>query len=211
MLAPDVGTSSEWDFCTDLVEKGWSVQENYFPAALVAALEEELRASRPEMTMAGIGRGDDFKIQPAIRNDRTLWLDGGSAAQAEYLRLMDDLQVRMNRTLFLGLHEYECHFALYPPGGFYRLHIDALKGQRNRIVSAVTYLTPDWRDEDEGCLVLYDEANHELVRILPRAGTLALFMSEEIQHEVLPPRRARCSIAGWFRCNSEGVEGIDVA
>lgn len=90
---------------------------------------------------------------------------------------------------------------------------DSLTGTRNRIISSVSYLTPHWREEDGGHLVLYDPAapDREITRILPCAGTLVLFMSEEIPHEVLPPQRARASIAGWYRCNISGENRIDPA
>ena len=41
---------------------------------------------------------------------------GQSAACDSYLGLMDSLRQALNRGLFLGLEEYESHFALYPPG-----------------------------------------------------------------------------------------------
>ena len=68
----------------------------------------------------------------------------------------------------------------------------------------MTYLTPDWQEADGGHLALYhpDDDNWLLQKIMPCAGTLAVFMSEEIPHEVLPPVRERASIAGWFRCNA---------
>jgi SM-20-related protein len=187
----------------DLAAKGWSVQTDYFPPDLIAALWRELDTRRGEgvLTPAGIGRGAGRRVQPDIRKDHTLWLDGESAAQNEYLRLMDALRIQLNQSLFLGLNEFEAHYAHYPPGGFYKKHVDALRGERNRVVSTVTYLTPGWRGADEGHLVLYSHDERELTRILPAAGTLAIFMSEDIPHEVLPPRRERCSIAGWFRCH----------
>lgn len=154
------------------------------------------------MKQAAIGRDHQFSAQPGIRSDVTMWLDGENGAQNEYLRLMDALRVDLNRAMTLGLFDFEAHYALYEAGGFYKKHVDALKGQRNRIVSTVTYLTPGWREEDGGHLVLYDKNDRELRRILPLSGLLAVFMSEDIPHEVLPPRRARCSIAGWYRCRS---------
>lgn len=185
----------------DLSVRGWSVQPDYFPPDLVSELLRDLEAQKETgmLKLAGIGRGTHRHIQRDIRNDHTLWLEGDNAAQNEYLRLMDALRTQLNQTLFLGLHEFEAHYAFYPKAGFYKKHVDALKGERNRIVSAVTYLTPGWREEDEGHLVLYNHIGHELTRILPVEGTLALFMSEDIPHEVLPPARSRCSIAGWFR------------
>lgn len=188
----------------DLRDQSWSLQPNYFPPDLIAALLNELEILRQQgaLKQAGIGRGAGFQVESDIRNDQTFWLDGHSAAQNEYLRLMDAVRTDLNQSLFLGLADFEAHFASYEPGGFYKKHVDALKGQRNRIVSTVTYLTPGWQEIDQGFLVLYDEADREVTRILPRAGTLVVFMSEDIPHEVLPPLRARRSIAGWFRGRS---------
>lgn len=186
----------------DLAAQGWSVQADYFPPDLIAELLRDLEEHQDRMKPAGIGRGTDNQEQREIRNDKTLWLDGERAAQNEYLRLMDALRMDLNRELFLGLVEFEAHYARYDPGGFYKKHVDALKGERNRVVSTVTYLTPGWKDADAGHLVLYDAKGGELKRVLPVSGTLALFMSEDIPHEVLPPHRARSSIAGWFRARA---------
>jgi len=186
-----------------LAERGWAVLPGYFPSSLTELLRADLSdcvAVRP-LKLAGTGRSGIRAAEP-VRTDRTLWLDGSTWAQQEYLALMEALRLDLNRALYLGLFDYECHYALYAPGGFYKKHIDSLRGTRNRLVSCVTYLTPDWVEADKGHLALYDpqDETHEIARILPESGTLALFLSEEIPHEVLPPARERASIAGWFRC-----------
>ena len=62
------------------------------------------------------------------------------------------------------------------------------------------YLNDDWQASDGGELVVYDEHSQEVLhRVLPSAGTLVCFLSEEFPHEVLPAHRDRMSIAGWFR------------
>jgi SM-20-related protein len=146
-----------------------------------------------------------------VRNDRTLWLTGQSEAPFMFLSVMEQLREDLNARLFMGLFEYEAHYALYPPGGFYKKHLDSFRGARNRIVSTVTYLTPGWTESDGGHLVLYDgqDDTQETARILPQAGTLAVFLSEDVPHEVLPPARERASIAGWFRCNNSTSDKID--
>jgi SM-20-related protein len=68
-----------------------------------------------------------------------------------------------------------------------------------RVLSSVVYLNPNWDIADGGELVLYDTTDSELTRVQPLAGTAVFFMSEEFPHEVLPARRERYSIAGWFR------------
>lgn len=197
----------------DLYVQGWSVCTDYVPEDLRAALLADLAAQEEagRLTLAAVGRDTTQTVETTIRNDRTLWLAGRDAATAAYLDLMGRLRLDLNRRLILGLFEYEAHYARYDAGGFYRKHVDALHGERNRVVSTVTYLTPDWTESDGGHLVLYDavDQNRAIARVLPAAGTLAVFLSEEIPHEVLPPARPRNSIAGWFRCNPSGEDRVD--
>lgn len=197
----------------DLYVQGWSVCTDYVPEDLRAALLTDLAAQEEagRLTLAAVGRDTTQTVETTIRNDRTLWLAGRDAAPAAYLDLMGRLRLDLNRRLILGLFEYEAHYARYDAGGFYRKHVDALHGERNRVVSTVTYLTPDWAESDGGHLVLYDAVDQDraIARVLPAAGTLAVFLSEEIPHEVLPPARPRNSIAGWFRCNPSGEDRVD--
>ena len=197
----------------DLYHQGWSVCPHYMHETLRAGLLADLAAQDEagRLSPAAIGRDQSQIIAETIRNDRTLWLTGENAAAASWLYLMGKLRVDLNARLFLGLFEYEAHYAQYDAGGFYRKHVDALRGGRNRLVSTVSYLTPDWAPADGGHLVLYDGADEhrEIIRILPEGGTLAVFLSEETPHEVLPPTRPRNSVAGWFRCNQSDANRVD--
>ncbi len=190
---------------------GWFTQENFLSPDLCAALLENFRSlqSGGQLQQAAVGRAGTRIVAQDIRTDQTFWLDGAVPPQADMLALMDGLRQQLNQTLFLGLSSYEAHFAGYQAGGFYKKHLDSFKGKRNRIVSTVLYLTPDWQESDGGHLVLYDpaDADREITRVLPRAGTLACFMSEDIPHEVLPPVRERVSIAGWFRATGSDIMG----
>lgn len=171
------------------------------PATLTTALHGELEAeSRAgRLRAAGIGRGRNWQIDPAERGDCIRWLERDTLARCQFLDRMEQIRRELNRSLFLGLFEFESHFAEYPPGAGYRRHFDSFRGAADRTVSAVAYLNPQWSDADGGELVLYaPEGRAEMARIPPCAGTLVLFLSEEIPHEVLPARRPRASIAGWF-------------
>lgn len=188
-----------------LVEKRWFVGENYLPSELCQALWVELQQLREEseLTVAGVGRGRDHLLTSQIRGDYTHWLDGSSLVQQEYLTLMRELKDFLNRELFLGLFEYECHYALYPTGAFYQKHLDAFRGRSNRRVTTVLYLNPDWQPEHAGEMRLYHPDTDEVLGdIPPRAGTLVCFLSEDLPHEVLVTQHERASIAGWFRINS---------
>ena len=65
------------------------------------------------------------------------------------------------------------------------------------MVSCSLYLNPGWSAGDGGLLRLH--LNARPVDVPPRAGTLVLFRSDTVRHEVLPATRPRFSLTGWFR------------
>ena len=180
---------------------GWCMQDDFLPAGLTAQLAaESLSAMRSgQMKGAGVGSGHAPLLQPDIRGDHIQWLEAGrSGAVGHYLASMEALRQQLNRELFLGLDEYESHFALYAPGAFYRAHLDRFRDDDKRTVSVVIYLNANWLPEHGGALRLHPEGE-SCIDILPEAGRMALFLSGEMLHEVLPTARERLSIAGWFR------------
>ncbi|SFU41299.1 2OG-Fe(II) oxygenase [Halomonas korlensis] len=189
-----------------LVEQGWFVGEDFIDMDLCAELHRELAvmAARDELDAAGIGRGQAHTLRRDIRGDAIRWLDRQSQAQRRYLDVMQGLQKALNQALFLGLFEYEAHFARYPPQAFYQRHLDSFRGRSNRVISTVSYLNPDWPSDAGGEMVIFaaDDPEREMARVRPTAGTFACFLSETIPHEVLPTRLPRASIAGWFRRNA---------
>jgi len=184
----------------DLAERGWSQQNLFLPDALTRALAAECRqrAAEGELAPAAVGRGPFSEIREGIRGDRIQWIEPGQAQACDrYLGLMDSLREAMNRGLFLGLEDFESHFALYPPGAFYLKHVDRFRDDDRRMVSAVLYLNDDWLPEQGGQLRMYlDGVEHD---VLPAGGCLVVFLSGDIPHEVLPASRDRLSLTGWFR------------
>ena len=78
------------------------------------------------------------------------------------------------------------------------------------------YLNPNWAPGDGGELTLYhSDQNHHgeqsqsMLTVTPSMGTLVAFLSEEFPHEVLPAKRDRYAIAGWFRVNTTSTERAD--
>ncbi len=223
MTPPPVGTgnlpgpeSPDWASLVDaLVEHGWFAGEAFVDAALCRALRVELDTlvANRALTEAGIGRGDGHRQRRDIRGDAILWLNRESQAQREYLALMADMQQQINRALYLGLFEFEAHFAHYPPGAFYKTHLDSFRGRANRIVSTVLYLNADWPARGGGEMAIYssDDAEREVARVRPEAGTVVCFLSERVPHGVLPTHHPRASIAGWFRRNASLGGVIDPA
>ncbi|MBY6064042.1 proline hydroxylase [Pseudidiomarina sediminum] len=161
----------------------------------------------PAWQQAGIGRAENYTTNTAVRQDRIRWLNSDAPYENAYLQLMDQLRTLINRELFMGLFDYECHLAHYPPGAFYRKHLDAFKGRSNRILTTVFYLNPEWQEHDGGQLVIYGDRGQVLETVLPEAGKLVLFLSDVFVHEVLTGLRDRYSITGWYRLNAS-VSGI---
>lgn len=190
----------------DVMRQGWAVQQDFLPAQDTTLLRAEcdIRWRGGDFRHAGVGRGAELKIRPEVRSDHVLWLDPtlpDTPQQQHYFAAMEGLRQTINRHLYLGLFEFEAFFAVYPPGKFYQKHLDRFRGSEERSFTAVFYLNEDWKEEEGGQLRLYlDEAgNGPFVDVLPRAGTLAVFITEGRWHEVLPATRERMSLTGFFR------------
>ncbi|MFY2764102.1 2OG-Fe(II) oxygenase [Arenimonas sp. MALMAid1274] len=168
-------------------------------ALLVAAREEAItHAASGRLQPAATGRAGDRR-HAGLRGDATLWLDDpacGAAARA-LLAGLDQLRVELNRRLLLGLDEVEAHFAHYPVGASYARHRDRFRSDDARVLSLVVYLNPDWPGDAGGALRLHLPEGPQ--DIAPRQGTLAVFLSDGIEHEVRPATRPRFSVAAWFR------------
>ena len=193
-----------------LYREGWIVLPDFIDDSTWLALLQRAQ-SIEDYSRAGIGRGDDFQENRFVRTDHICWLNPANTVDNLWLGLMERLRTALNRRLFLGLFEFESHYAKYEPGQYYRRHLDAFKGQGNRVVSVVCYLNPAWQPADGGELVIYPDNQPDGIRFLPQAGTVAVFLSEDFPHEVLASQRQRFSIAGWFRVNASTADRIDPA
>jgi SM-20-related protein len=151
-----------------------------------------------------VGRGPTRQVREEIRSDHILWLepDEASAEQAIYLSKLETLRLALNQRFFLGLFEFEGHFAIYPQGAFYKPHLDRHAGTNQRIVTIILYLNPHWQPGDGGELKLWTTSGDKtgaFILIEPRMGTIVCFMAGDYWHEVLPSTKTRMSITGWFR------------
>jgi len=191
-----------------LSAQGYAVIADGLPASLAVALATQIEADPiGTFSAAGIGRGRDYGIQTRVRRSQILWINGTSEAERDWLHWADRLRIYLNRHIYLGLGGFESQFAHYAPGDYYRRHLDAFRGQANRVLSVIIYLNSDWHADDGGELVIYapttggsdQGATAVLATVRPESGTLVIFLSEEFAHEVLPTRRDRFSIAGWYR------------
>jgi SM-20-related protein len=179
---------------------GFVTLENALPPALLVSLDAGCHDSDASpFAASGMGRGAGRNADAAVRGDTISWLDHAKEADHLYLNVMESLRCALNERLYLGLLDYECHYAIYGVGARYARHLDALAGRTNRLLSTVVYLDSAWVPADGGELVLYRGSDTlPAARILPQPGLMVLFLSEAFPHEVLTATRSRHSIAGWF-------------
>lgn len=163
-----------------------------------------------EFHQAGIGREQEHQLNQFVRRDRIRWLQTDYEPTRFYLDWAERLRQRINRELFLGLFDYECHYAHYPKGAFYKKHLDAFQGNSNRRLSSILYLNPAWQPTDGGELVIYAADDSKILEtVLPTFGKMVIFLSEEFPHEVLPAKCSRFSLTGWFRVNNSTTVNLD--
>ncbi len=180
-------------------------RENFFqiPQFLtfneVLDLREQVQFLRTEFREATIGSSK--RLETKIRSDQICWIDPETTATSlplqNYFSKLESLRKSLNEKYFLGLNALDSHFALYQPGAFYERHLDVSSEKRSaRKVSLVCYLNSSWKPADGGVLRLYFV--NDSVDIEPQAGTLVGFLSDQVEHEVLPTYCERLSLTSWF-------------
>jgi SM-20-related protein len=206
---PNPPSSIEESIADEVAAQGYAVIPDFLSVTEVTGLANDLRTLQQSGEMRGAGVGKDAEITNNVRGDFICWLEESfaSPAQQVYLQRLEKLRLALNQTLYLGLFEFEGHFASYPPGAFYRKHLDQFQHDSQRALSCILYLNDPWLEEDGGQLRMYLDENDDTVYrdIQPLGGTLVTFLSARYWHEVLPARRERLSITGWFRTRSSMV------
>lgn len=182
---------------------GCYVGESVIDAALAVALRGRLKALRAQKSFraAQVGRGGSLSSATTLRGDSIAWIDQDALdpAEARAMELINSLREALNRALYIGAIDTECHYARYPIGAFYKSHLDRFGDHDLRVVSLVFYLNAHWRDYQGGELLIHDQAGNLIERVLPRCGTMVAFLSARFPHEVLPATRPRLALSGWMR------------
>lgn len=187
-----------------LADKGWVIDTTLFSAQDISAMRAacEQAWQQGQFHEASVGRQDNKARRSEIRSDAVLWLEEqvDHPAIRCYFDKLDQVRQAVNQAFYMGLADVESHFAVYPPGAFYKKHLDRFRDDDARTLTAVLYLNESWPSEAGGQLRLYlDSECTEFIDVEPQAGTLVLFLSDRFWHEVLPAHAQRLSITGWFR------------
>ncbi len=189
------------EIAEQLEHTGYIVLEKPLSESLAAQLLTRCHDDEQmNFQVAHIGRGDNKQQNKSIRGDFINWLDESNRTDHAYLAWMEQLRMGLNAALYLGLFDYECHYAIYGAGAGYAKHLDVLAGKKNRVLSTVLYLNQDWQEGDGGELVVFaPDGSTVITTVKPKFATMIIFLSEAFPHEVLISHKTRRSIAGWFR------------
>lgn len=197
---------------SDLLEKQYSVVENFFPLEEVLELRQSLltKYEDDQFKKSAIGNWTNEQVMKAVRGDFIFWLDEANCNTAEtrFFSRLNDFIDYINRTCFMGITEQEFHYALYPEGTFYKRHLDTFQNDSRRKLSIVCYLNEeDWLPEYGGELAIYlpDNGSERTENIYPMQGRMVIFESSVLEHEVKPVKQERLSITGWLKTRGEAI------
>ncbi|MCM8542029.1 MAG: 2OG-Fe(II) oxygenase [Lentisphaeraceae bacterium] len=187
----------------ELSEKRFSSVDNFLPQTLYKSLCREVRRQHMEglTRPAKVGRLASARQNKKIRGDKIRWVskDLTPASVHKVFDIVEDLRMYLKQNLFLPLHDSEYHFAVYPPGGYYKRHLDCHKNANNRVITFILYLNrKNWSAKNGGQLKVW-HSKAETEEILPVGNRLVVFSSPDFYHSVLPCQVNRCSLTGWFR------------
>lgn len=184
----------------NLLERGFSIQENFLSAEQVKLLCADFDSLLEVGAFQNAAIGNKTKTiqDQSIRSDKICWLNAHQMTDAQQIlySALENIRLECNEKMQLGLFDFEGHYAVYPKGTFYQKHFDSFRDSDLRVLSVVMYLNQYWKDGDGGELLLHSNID---LRVKPLAGTLLLFLSHDIEHEVLLSHKTRKSFTGWFK------------
>jgi SM-20-related protein len=189
----------------NLKNSGYSFAENIFDLKTLVNLKNQIQKLYHNNSLREAGISQTATIEKNIRGDLIYWLSPEKLSPEQKIiwDFLENSKNQINEALFLGIKEFEAHVTLYPPNGFYQKHRDQFKTNqtgKKRVVSFILYLNSEWKPEDGGELLIYDPKNSDkiLEKITPNFGKMVFFLSSEFDHEVLPTKKERMSLTGWF-------------
>src|SRR6186713_31967 len=127
-----------------LAEEGYAVVDQFLSQQEVDAILDldTFKNGLAQFKKAGIGKNQSLQVNESIRGDYIHWIDKSSASTPIkiYLDRLNDLITYLNQSLFLSLKDYEVHLTTYPPGAFYKRHLDQFNRDDHRKLSVICYL-----------------------------------------------------------------------
>jgi SM-20-related protein len=177
------------------------IDTGFLNETLSKGLQQNILQLQREELMTDAAIGNDSVKDPTqkMRGDKIYWMDKShdNEYEQEFLQLAEGFIERLNSTCYAGINGYEFHYAVYEEGNGYKRHKDQFKNDSKRKYSLINYLNNNWKEEDGGQLVVYQDGGSQ--NILPHSQTAVFFKSDEMEHEVTKANRQRMSISGWLK------------
>ncbi|GHN00006.1 oxidoreductase [Cytophagales bacterium WSM2-2] len=210
-LSMDEKLLSKFDAIADgLASNGIYVVDDFLNLNEVRSIsaEDEFQNGLLRFKKAGIGQAQEKQINESIRGDFIQWIDPTTASSPirVYMERLSELRMYLNQSLFLSLKDAEVHKTIYPPGSFYKRHLDQFKKDDHRKLSVICYLNEEWKENEGGQLRVYSNEGQQ--DFFPVAGRLVCFRSDQLEHEVLPTERTRMSLTGWMLDQVAGLRHL---
>lgn len=187
---------------SDLENQGWVLLSDLFEDGFLDLLKDQFLHKLKEdvFSKAKVGKQNLRSLRDNIRRSKICWIeDWEESSEVEFLfDFLNHLMVELNQHFLLSMKRFESQFAYYPMGGFYKKHLDQLKGGMHRQLTSIIYLN----DCDKGGeLVIFNRENKRVIDLTysPKRGDMVLFFSSQIFHEVLPTQAPRLSLTSWLR------------
>ena len=236
----DVSSQLNENDLRQLASNGYIVKPNFLSSTFVKNLRRDIDLLRAKnrFTAAKIGQDSTNTLNTKIRIAETCFV-GESKLQDEPNEVRDELyQVLENLRSVLSANELlkrnnnspapmldrtlsEFLYAYYPKGGFYRRHMDSVPNSASslRAYSLLIYLNEYWSESDGGYLRMHFDSGREFlpsneeakyIDVKPKGGTLVLFDSYKIPHEVLDTSSERAVVVGWYNRPFSSAELLNI-
>lgn len=180
----------------------WYAQENFISEDICQKIYEEYsrRDRIKAFTEASIGRNSTKVKDWSIRKSNISWIEASDNFEGlrEFNLILEQMMLSLNQYFFLSLKHFESQVAYYTKNDFYKTHLDQFNQSSRRQVTCILYLNDC---PTGGELVLYQKGSKDIVEkvIAPKRGTLVVFFSAHIYHEVKMVETPRFSLSTWFR------------
>lgn len=188
---------------TSVADKGIYIEESFLSKNLIPVITtwfDDLTLNG-EFKKAKIGSSSETSLNTLVRNDEIYWINEYPDYLIDLKNFITKLMFEINSNLFLNLKRGEFHLSQYPKGHFYTKHLDQSKLTKSRLITFLLYLNPEWANDDQGELIVYDptDTDKQLLKVTPTWGKLVIFRSDQFFHEVRPTVKIRRALSGWYR------------
>ena len=207
----DRGVLQSKDFVISILQtlaaSGFCVVDNLVPLEVAERTFEEIRNSFEipgKFTPGKLSNGALNRVRSldGIRGDSVMWLDCTSEENvflSQVAKQMNKLALSLyhaNGVAMNRVSKSKIMVSCYDGNGkAYKRHIDSARDGSLKL-TFIYYLNKDYEEKQGGCLRIHNDTGS--IDIRPELGTLVIFRSDKLVHEVLPTYRRRFAFTTWY-------------